>query len=45
MGLFCFVLQRAKNSEKMQDLRKYTVIDLVRTPRMRKQSLILFYLW
>ncbi|KAG1925204.1 solute carrier family [Pimephales promelas] len=37
--------QRAKNSEKMQDLRKYTVIDLVRTPRMRKQSLILFYLW
>ncbi|XP_077076352.1 organic cation transporter protein [Siphateles boraxobius] len=37
--------QSAKNSEKMQDLRKYSVIDLVRTPRMRKQSLILFYLW
>ncbi|XP_056106977.1 organic cation transporter protein [Rhinichthys klamathensis goyatoka] len=37
--------QSAKNSEKIQDLRKYTVIDLVRTPRMRKQSLILFYLW
>ncbi|XP_051954981.1 solute carrier family 22 member 6-A-like [Xyrauchen texanus] len=34
-----------KNSEKLQDLRKYTVIDLVRTPTMRKQSLILFYLW
>ncbi|KAK7133516.1 hypothetical protein R3I94_015408 [Phoxinus phoxinus] len=37
--------QSANNSEKIQDLRKYTVIDLVRTPRMRKQSLILFYLW
>uniref|UniRef100_A0A8C1YJ35 Si:dkey-119m7.4 n=1 Tax=Cyprinus carpio TaxID=7962 RepID=A0A8C1YJ35_CYPCA len=39
---FC---QSPKNSEKLQDLRKYTVVDLVRTPRMRKQSLILFYLW
>ncbi|KAI2651689.1 Solute carrier family 22 member 6-A [Labeo rohita] len=37
--------QSPKNSEKLQDLRKYTVIDLVRTPKMRKQSLILFYLW
>ncbi|XP_016084374.1 solute carrier family 22 member 6-A-like [Sinocyclocheilus grahami] len=39
------VLQSSKISEKLQDLRKYTVIDLVRTPRMRTQSLILFYLW
>ncbi|XP_016362737.1 organic cation transporter protein-like isoform X1 [Sinocyclocheilus anshuiensis] len=39
------VCQSSKISEKLQDLRKYTVIDLVRTPRMRKQSLILFYLW
>ncbi|XP_051501474.1 solute carrier family 22 member 6-A-like [Myxocyprinus asiaticus] len=37
--------QSTKNSENLQDLRKYTVIDLVRTPTMRKQSLILFYLW
>ncbi|XP_051510765.1 solute carrier family 22 member 6-A-like [Myxocyprinus asiaticus] len=37
--------KNTKNSEKLQDLRKYTVIDLVRTPTMRKQSLILFYLW
>uniref|UniRef100_A0A667ZTH6 Si:dkey-119m7.4 n=1 Tax=Myripristis murdjan TaxID=586833 RepID=A0A667ZTH6_9TELE len=26
-------------------LRKHTVLDLVRTPKMRKQSLIVFYLW
>uniref|UniRef100_A0A3Q3F4V0 Si:dkey-119m7.4 n=1 Tax=Labrus bergylta TaxID=56723 RepID=A0A3Q3F4V0_9LABR len=25
--------------------RKYSFIDLVRTPKMRKQSLIVFYLW
>uniref|UniRef100_A0A667ZEM3 Si:dkey-119m7.4 n=1 Tax=Myripristis murdjan TaxID=586833 RepID=A0A667ZEM3_9TELE len=25
--------------------RKHTVLDLVRTPKMRKQSLIVFYLW
>ncbi|KTF86868.1 hypothetical protein cypCar_00042822 [Cyprinus carpio] len=37
--------QSSKISENLQDLRKYTVIDLVRTPRMRRQSLILFYLW
>ncbi|XP_051952012.1 solute carrier family 22 member 6-A-like [Xyrauchen texanus] len=37
--------QSTKNSENLQDLRKYSVIDLVRTPTMRKQSLILFYLW
>ncbi|XP_067274675.1 solute carrier family 22 member 6-A [Pseudorasbora parva] len=39
------LFQSPKNCKKVQDLRKYTVIDLVRTPRMRKQSLILFYLW
>lgn len=37
--------QSPKSSEKLQEQRKYTVLDLVRTPRMRKQSLILFYLW
>ncbi|TRY67998.1 hypothetical protein DNTS_007247 [Danionella cerebrum] len=39
---FC---QNPQSSEKHIDQRKYTVIDLIRTPRMRKQSLILFYLW
>lgn len=24
---------------------KHTVIDLVRTPKMRRSSLIMFYLW
>ncbi|XP_043074826.1 organic cation transporter protein [Puntigrus tetrazona] len=37
--------QSPKHLEKLQDLRKYTVIDLLRTPKMRKQSLVLFYLW
>ncbi|KAA0708875.1 Solute carrier family 22 member 6-A [Triplophysa tibetana] len=39
------LFQCLKNVEKLEDQRKYTVIDLVRTPKMRKQSLILFYLW
>uniref|UniRef100_A0A8D3B4E1 Si:dkey-119m7.4 n=1 Tax=Scophthalmus maximus TaxID=52904 RepID=A0A8D3B4E1_SCOMX len=30
---------------KTEVKRKYSCIDLVRTPRMRKQSLIVFYLW
>ncbi|XP_073711618.1 solute carrier family 22 member 6-A [Misgurnus anguillicaudatus] len=34
-----------KNIENLEHHQKYTVIDLVRTPTMRKQSLILFYLW
>ncbi|XP_040925406.1 organic cation transporter protein isoform X2 [Betta splendens] len=31
--------------EKPDVRRKYSFIDLVRTPKMRKQSLIVFYLW
>lgn len=31
--------------DKAKGRRKYTLVDLVRTPEMRKQSLILFYLW
>ncbi|XP_035474392.1 organic cation transporter protein [Scophthalmus maximus] len=34
-----------KTGEKTEVKRKYSCIDLVRTPRMRKQSLIVFYLW
>uniref|UniRef100_A0A3B1JJK7 Si:dkey-119m7.4 n=1 Tax=Astyanax mexicanus TaxID=7994 RepID=A0A3B1JJK7_ASTMX len=38
-----FQLNNCKVEQKLQ--RKHTVVDLVRTPQMRKQSLILFYLW
>lgn len=31
--------------EKPQAARKHSFIDLIRTPKMRKQSLIVFYLW
>lgn len=34
-----------KNIENLEPHQKYTAIDLVRTPTIRKQSLILFYLW
>nr|XP_020492316.1 solute carrier family 22 member 6-A-like [Labrus bergylta] len=34
-----------KVEEKTEVKRKYSFIDLVRTPKMRKQSLIVFYLW
>lgn len=36
-------LNNCKVEQKLQ--RKHTVVDLLRTPQMRKQSLILFYLW
>ncbi|XP_078146124.1 organic cation transporter protein [Centroberyx gerrardi] len=39
------ICQAYKSKEKTEEKRKYTVIDLVRTPKMRKQSLIVFYLW
>uniref|UniRef100_A0A3P8YPT5 Major facilitator superfamily (MFS) profile domain-containing protein n=1 Tax=Esox lucius TaxID=8010 RepID=A0A3P8YPT5_ESOLU len=31
--------------EKIEGQRKYTVVDLVRTPKLRRNSLIMFYLW
>ncbi|CAK6968188.1 organic cation transporter protein [Scomber scombrus] len=34
-----------KIEEKTKVKRKHSVIDLIRTPNMRKQSLIVFYLW
>ncbi|XP_041661901.1 solute carrier family 22 member 6 [Cheilinus undulatus] len=34
-----------KTEEKTKVKRKHSIIDLVRTPKMRKQSLIVFYLW
>ncbi|XP_072550580.1 organic cation transporter protein [Salminus brasiliensis] len=40
-------MQLQLNSFKMEQKlqKKHTVLDLLRTPQMRKQSLILFYLW
>ncbi|XP_068432785.1 organic cation transporter protein [Clinocottus analis] len=38
-------LQMRKVEEKTEVKKKHSVIDLVRTPKMRKQSLIVFYLW
>ncbi|XP_036438437.1 solute carrier family 22 member 13 isoform X2 [Colossoma macropomum] len=35
--------QSCKLEQKLQ--RKHSVVDLLRTPQMRKQSLILFYVW
>ncbi|CAL8312568.1 unnamed protein product [Lota lota] len=29
----------------MAEVRRHTLMDLIRTPRIRKQSLVLFYLW
>ncbi|XP_066533514.1 solute carrier family 22 member 13 isoform X2 [Hoplias malabaricus] len=37
-------LHQSCNVEQKAE-RKHSVLDLVRTPRMRKHSLILFYLW
>ncbi|KAG7460683.1 hypothetical protein MATL_G00201380 [Megalops atlanticus] len=37
--------QEHKDLKNEAEENKYSVIDLVRTPKMRKQSLILFYLW
>ncbi|KAM3602369.1 uncharacterized protein V6R79_002793 [Siganus canaliculatus] len=34
-----------KVEEKAEVKRKHSFLDLVRTPKMRKQSLIVFYLW
>ncbi|XP_071334549.1 organic cation transporter protein [Trachinotus anak] len=34
-----------KIEEKTEVKKKHSFIDLVRTPKMRKQSLIVFYLW
>ncbi len=34
-----------KSEEKTEVKKKHSFIDLVRTPKMRKQSLIVFYLW
>lgn len=34
-----------KVEEKTEVKKKHSFIDLVRTPKMRKQSLIVFYLW
>ncbi|XP_042359909.1 organic cation transporter protein [Plectropomus leopardus] len=31
--------------DKTEEKKKHSFIDLVRTPKMRKQSLIVFYLW
>ncbi|CAB1342850.1 unnamed protein product [Coregonus sp. 'balchen'] len=39
------ICQGYKDMVKMEEREKYTVIDLVRTPRMRRNSLIMFYLW
>ncbi|XP_026174576.1 organic cation transporter protein [Mastacembelus armatus] len=37
--------QDYKTEEKTEVKKKHSFIDLFRTPKMRKQSLILFYLW
>ncbi|KAG5276577.1 hypothetical protein AALO_G00107280 [Alosa alosa] len=37
--------QEHKSGKPVVEQRKHTVIDLVRTPKMRRQSLIVFYLW
>ncbi|XP_029965987.1 organic cation transporter protein isoform X2 [Salarias fasciatus] len=34
-----------KAEDKSEIQTKYSILDLVRTPRMRQQSLIVFYLW
>ncbi|XP_018599449.1 solute carrier family 22 member 13 [Scleropages formosus] len=39
------MFQEYKEFEMDAAKKKHTVVDLVRTPRMRKLSLILFYLW
>ncbi|XP_062407014.1 organic cation transporter protein [Sardina pilchardus] len=38
-------LEQEHNSGKPVVQRKHTIIDLFRTPKMRRQSLIVFYLW
>ncbi|XP_056150194.1 organic cation transporter protein [Lampris incognitus] len=37
--------QSFRDNRKVEEKRKHTLTDLVRTPKMRKQSLIVFYLW
>ncbi|KAL7388461.1 hypothetical protein ABVT39_014357 [Epinephelus coioides] len=39
------ICQVYKIEEKSEEKKKYSFIDLVRTPKMRKHSLIVFYLW
>ncbi|KAM9840650.1 solute carrier family 22 member 6 [Aulostomus maculatus] len=34
-----------KSVEKMEERQKHSFMDLIRTPNMRKQSLVVFYLW
>ena len=38
-------LQGYKDKLKLEEKKKHTVVDLVRTPKMRRHSLIIFYLW
>lgn len=43
--------QRAWEDVKLQlgtmthDLKQYSVLDVLKTPKLRKRSLVLFYLW
>lgn len=39
------VPQTCSFDEKSEASRKHSFVDLIRTPKMRKQSLIVFYLW
>ncbi|CAB1340375.1 unnamed protein product [Coregonus sp. 'balchen'] len=39
------ICQGYKDMVKIEESTKYTVVDLVRTPKMRRNSLIMFYLW
>ncbi|XP_036831578.1 solute carrier family 22 member 6-A isoform X1 [Oncorhynchus mykiss] len=39
------ICQGYKDMVKIEERTKHTVIDLVRTPKMRRSSLIMFYLW
>ncbi|XP_046878332.1 organic cation transporter protein [Hypomesus transpacificus] len=39
------ISQGYKDKLKLEEKKKHTVVDLVRTPKMRRHSLIIFYLW
>ncbi|XP_068198918.1 solute carrier family 22 member 6-A isoform X2 [Antennarius striatus] len=39
------VSKTCNSEEKPEEKKKHSFIDLVRTPKMRKRSLIIFYLW
>ncbi|XP_028809350.1 organic cation transporter protein isoform X2 [Denticeps clupeoides] len=39
------LVQEDKDERPMGETRRATVVDLVRTPKMRRQSLIIFYMW